>query len=157
MSVVYKEKIKLGGYAKRIEIEGKVASGELPVPTISLRWEKEYAPYDEVNKKAAGLLSGLNTAGFGTYLATIYEAVSYKNRTVPNYWLSAVTAARGVLILLDIGVDRNKALQVTADLVGLSKELIEKALKTIEQPGAGGGAGAGGGGAAAGAGGAPGA
>jgi len=136
---VYKEKVKQGGYNKRIEIEQKVAAGELPVSTLSLRREKGFAPYDEANRKAAGVLPELKKAGLGTYLSAVYEAIAYKNRPIPNYWLAAVAAARGVLILMDLGIDRNDAVIKTATIVGLPKELIEKALG-----GAGGGAGAGG-------------
>jgi hypothetical protein len=142
---VFKEKVKQGGYSKRVEIEQKVASGELPTLTLSQRREKGFAPHDEANKKAAGILPGLNTAGLGPYIATVHEAIAYKNKPIPNYWLAAVTAARGVLILMDLGVDRNDAVAKTATLVGLPKELIEKALGTITGGGAGGGATAAGG------------
>jgi hypothetical protein len=43
---VYKEKVKQGGYAKRVEIEQKVAAGELQVLTLSQRREKGFAPHD---------------------------------------------------------------------------------------------------------------
>jgi hypothetical protein len=138
---VYKEKIKLKGYEKSIEVEGKIASGELPVLPRSLRWGAGYAPYDAVIKKMAGVLPGLNVAGLGTYVASIEEAIYHMNKPIPNYVLAAAAAARGVLVLMDLGVDRGKAVSVTSEIVGMSKALIERAL------GGGGGAPAGGGGA----------
>jgi len=142
---VYKEKVKQGGYSKRVEVEQKVAAGELPVPTFSLRWGGGYEPYDKANKKAAGLLPKLGIAGLGTYLSAIYEALAQKNKLIPNYWLSAVAAARGVLILMDAGAKRDDAVSMTAEIVGLPKELIDKALSTILGGGAAGAGGAAGG------------
>jgi len=136
---VYKQKVALKGYEKSIEVEGKIASGELPVLPRSLRWGAGYAPYDAVIKKMAGVLPGLNVAGLGTYVASIEEAIYHMNKPIPNYVLAAAAAARGVLVLMDLGVDRGKAVSVTSEIVGMSKTLIERAL-------GGGGATAGGGG-----------
>ncbi len=135
---VYKQKIQLKGYERSLEVEQKVASGELPVLPRSLRWGAGFAPYDQAIKKLAGVLPGLNIAGLGTYIAAIYEALYHVNKPIPNYVLAAAAAARGVLVLLDLGADRNKAISITADIVGLSRSLIERAL------GGGGGGAAGG-------------
>jgi len=140
---VYKEKIKLKGYEKSIEIEGKVASGELPVLPRSLRWGAGYAPYDAVIKKMAGVLPGLNVAGLGTYVASIEEAVYHMNKPIPNYVLAVAAAARGVMVLMDLGVDRNKAVAITAEIVGMSKSMIDKALGGTAAGGGGGGGGGG--------------
>jgi hypothetical protein len=137
----YREKIKLKGYEKSIEAEVKVASGELPVLPRSLLQAARYAPYDAMIKKAGGTLPALNVAGLGTYLAAVMEALSHMNKPIPNYVLAAAAAARGVLVLMDLGVDRNTAVSRTAELVGLSKTMIERAL------GGGGGGGAAAGGA----------
>jgi uncharacterized membrane protein YgcG len=152
---VYKQKVQLKGYEKSVEVEQKVASGELPVLMRSLRWGAGYAPFDSLIKKLAGVLPELNRAGLGTYIATLEEAMGHMIKPIPNYVLAAAAAARGVLVLLDLGVDQNKAVAITANALGLSKSLIEKALSKREG-GRGGGGGGGGGGAAAG-GGAPGA
>jgi len=138
---VYKQKIQLKGYEKSVEAEQKVVSGELPVLARSLRWGAGYAPYDSLIKKLAGVLPGLNLAGLGAYIATLEEAMSHMLKPIPNYVLAAAAAARGVLVLLDLGADRNKAVAITADVLGLSKGLIERALGGI----GGGGAVAGGG------------
>ena len=136
---VYKQKVALKGYEKSVEVERKVAYGELPVLMRSLNWGSGYEPYDAVIKKMAGILPGLNVSGLGTYVAAIFEAIYHMNKPVPNYILAAAAAARGVLVLLDLGVDRNVAVSKTAELTGLSKTLIDMAL-------GGGGATAGGGG-----------
>ena len=138
---VYKEKIKLKGYEKSIEVEGKIASGELPVLPRSLRWGAGYAPYDAVIKKMAGVLPGLNVAGLGTYVASIEEAIYHMNKPIPNYVLAAAAAARGVLVLMDLGVDRSKAVSVTSEIVGMSKSMIERALGGGGAPAGGGGGG----------------
>ena len=137
---VYKQKVALKGYEKSIEVERKIAYGELPVLPLSLRQSAGFAPYDAVIKKMAGVLPGLNVAGLGTYVASIEEAIYHMNKPIPNYVLAAAAAARGVLVLMDLGVDRGKAVSVTSEIVGMSKALIERAL-------GGGGAPAGGGGA----------
>jgi hypothetical protein len=125
---VYKQKVQLKGYEKSVEVENKVASGELPVLVRSLRWSAGYAPYDALIKKMSGVLPGLNVAGLGTYIAALEEAFYHMNKPIPNYVLAVAAAARGVLVLLDLGVDRNTAVTVTSGLLGLSKELIERAL-----------------------------
>ena len=136
---VYKQKVALRWYEKSVEVEGKVASGELPVLLRSLRWGTGYAPYDAVIKKMAGVLPGLNVAGLGTYVASVEEAIYHMNKPIPNYVLAAVAAARGVLVLMDLGVDRNVAVSKTAELTGLSKTLIERALGGGGVPAVGGG------------------
>ena len=138
---VYKEKIKLKGYEKSVEVEGKIASGELPVLPRSLRWGAGYAPYDAVIKKMAGVLPVLNVAGLGTYVASIEEAIYHMNKPIPNYVLAAAAAARGVLVLMDLGGDRGKAVSVTSEIVGMSKALIERALGGGGAPAGGGGGG----------------
>jgi hypothetical protein len=125
---VYKQKIVLKGYEKSVEIENKVASGELPVLPRSLRYSVGYAPYDSMIKKAAGILPRLNVAGLGTYLSRVMEALKHLNKPIPNYVLAAAAAASGVLVLMDMGVDRDAAVSATAELTGLSKDLIERAL-----------------------------
>jgi len=139
---VYKQKIQLKGYEKSIEAEEKMMRGELPVLMRSLRWGEGYAPYDAVIKKMAGVLPGLNVAGLGTYIARVFEALMHMNKPIPNYVLAAAAAAGGVLVLMDLGVDRNKAVSITAEFVGLSKSLIEKALGGGAAAGGGGGGGA---------------
>jgi hypothetical protein len=134
---VYKQKIQLKGYEKSVEVEQKVAGGELPVLVRSLRWSAGYAPYDALIKKMSGVLPSLNVTGLGTYIAAIEEAYYHMNKPIPNYVLAAAAAARGVLVLLDLGVDRNTAVSITSTLTGLSKEMIEKALGGVAPVGGG--------------------
>ena len=140
MSVVsvYKEKIKLKGYEKSIEVETKVATGELRVLPRSLLWEKEWQPFRQVIEAAAGRLPD-NIVGRGFVIAKLLEAKKYTTGMFKNIALAKVHALQAVEALVDMGVPRDRAISIVADVVGLSKSLLA------------GGRGGGGGGAPAGA------
>ena len=140
MSVVsvYKEKIKLKGYEKSIEVETKVATGELQVLPRSLLWEKEWQPFRQVIEAAAGRLPD-NIVGRGFVIAKLLEARKYTTGMFKNIALAKVHALQAVEALVDMGVPRDRAISIVADVVGLSKSLLA------------GGRGGGGGGAPAGA------
>jgi hypothetical protein len=66
---VYLKKVELNGFKKRIEVENKVATGELPVSPLSLRQAKGYQPYKEALGRASALAQTVKTVGWGTWWA----------------------------------------------------------------------------------------
>jgi len=135
---VYKEKIKLKGYEKSVEVETKVATGELQVLPRSLLWEKEWQPFRQVLEVAAGRLPD-NVVGRGFVIAKLMEARKYTTGMFKNIALARAHALQAVEALVDLGVPRDRAVSIVADIVGLSKSLLTG--------GRGGGGGGGGGGA----------
>jgi hypothetical protein len=135
---VYKEKIKLKGYEKSIETELKVATGELQVLPRSLLWEREWQPFRQMLEAAAERLPD-NVVGRGFVIAKLMEAKKYTIGMFKNIALARAHALQAVEALVDLGVPRDRAVSIVADVVGLSKSLLTG--------GRGGGGGGGGGGA----------
>jgi len=143
MSVVatYREKVRLNGYQKRHEAELKVAAGELPVLPRSQLGEERWQPFSQMLETAAGTLPD-DIVGKGYALAKMMQAKKYITGMFKNVAIARVHALQAVEALVDVGVPRDRAVSMVANIVGLSKSLLT--------------GGRGGGGAAAG-GGAPGA
>jgi hypothetical protein len=123
MSAVYKEKIRLKGYEKSIEVETKVATGELQVLPRSLLWEKEWQPFRQMLETATGRLPD-NVVGRGFVIAKLMEARKYTTGMFKNIALAKAHALQAVEALVDLGMPRDKAISVVADIVGLSKSLL---------------------------------
>jgi len=134
---VYKEKIKLKGYEKSIEIEQKLSTGELQVLPRSLLWEKEWQPFRQTLENAAGRLPD-NVVGRGFVIAKLLEAKKYTTGMFKNIALARVHALQAVEALIDLGVPRDRAVSIVADIVGLSKSLLTGGAPT--RGGGGGGA-----------------
>jgi len=137
----YKEKVRLNGYQKRHEVEVKIAGGELPVLPRSQLGEERWQPFGQMIEKAAETIPS-EVVGRGYVLAKMMQAKKYLTGMFKNVAIARAHALQAVEALVDIGVPRDRAISIVADVVGLSKSLLT--------------GGRGGGGAAAG-GGAPGA
>jgi len=120
---VYKRKVELKGYEKSLEVEQKVATGELPVLPRSLLWEKEYQPFKQMLVSAAGTLPS-DVIGRGYAIAKMLKAKSYLTGMFKNVALAKAHALQAVEILVDLGVPRDRAISMVADIVGLSKSLL---------------------------------
>jgi hypothetical protein len=120
---VYKEKIKLKGYQKSIETEIKVATGELQVLPRSLLWEKEWQPFRQLLESAASTLPS-DVVGRGFVIAKLMEAKKYTTGMFKNIALAKAHALQAVEALVDLGVPRDRAVSIVADIVGLSKSLL---------------------------------
>jgi len=120
----YREKIKLKGYSKSVEVEQKVAAGELPVLPRSLLWEKEWAPFREMLEKASGVLPQ-DIVGRGLVIAKLLEARKYLTSMMfKNVKLAVAAARQAVEVLVDLGIDRERAISMVSDIVGISKTLL---------------------------------
>jgi hypothetical protein len=120
---VYKEKIKLKGYQKSLETEIKVATGELQVLPRSLTWERELQPFRQMLRSAAGTLPS-DVVGRGFVIGKLMEAKKYTTGMFQNIALAKVHALQAVEALVDLGVPRDRAVSIVADIVGLSKSLL---------------------------------
>ena len=120
---IYKRKIALKGYEKSLEVEQKVAAGELQVLPRSLLWEKEWQPFRQMLESAAGTLPS-DVVGRGYVLAKLMKAKSYLTGMFKNVALAKAHALQAVEILVDLGVPRDRAISMVADIVGLSKSLL---------------------------------
>jgi hypothetical protein len=121
---VYREKVKLKGYSKSVEVEQKVAAGELPVLPRSLLWEKEWAPFREMLERAASILPQ-DVAGRGIVIAKLLEAKKYLvSPMFKNVKLAVAAARQAVEALVDLGVDRERAIGMVSDITGISKSLL---------------------------------
>jgi len=136
---VYRRKVEQNPYAVSLTTEEKFVRGEIAVLPRSVRWEREWEPFRRIIEKLAGLLPD-NVVGRGVAIAKVLQAVSYTTGMFKNTAIASAHAAQAVLALIDLGVPRDRALSIVADVAGLSKSLIEAAL-------GGGGGGGGGGGA----------
>ena len=134
----YREKVKLNGYQKRHEVELKIVSGELPVLPRSLLGEERWQPFAQVLEKAAETMPS-DVIGRGYVLAKMMQAKKYLTGMFKNIAIARAHALQAVEALVDMGVPRDRAISIVADVVGLSKSLLA------------GGRGGGGGGAPAGA------
>jgi hypothetical protein len=120
----YREKVKLKGYEKRVEVEQKVAAGELPVLPRSLLWEREWAPFRELLEKAAGMLPQ-DVVGRGLVIAKMLEAKKYLTSVMfKNVKLAVAAARQAVEALVDLGVPRDRAIAIVSDTVGISRSLL---------------------------------
>jgi len=133
----YREKIKLKGYEKSVEVEEKVAAGELPVLPRSLLWRQKFDPFAQTIETASGVMPD-DIIGRGYPLAKFMKAKSYLTGMFKNIALARAFALQGVEALVDLGVPRDKAISIAADVVGLSKSLL-----TGGAPARGGGGGGG--------------
>jgi hypothetical protein len=125
MSVVeiYKKKIELKGYEKSLEVETKVASGELQVPPRSLLWDKKFNPFAQMLDTASGIMPD-DIVGRGYAIAKMMKAKKYLVGKFKNTTLARVYALQAVEALVDLGVPRDKAITIVANIVGLSKSLL---------------------------------
>jgi hypothetical protein len=134
----YREKIRLNGYQKRHDAELKVATGELPVLPRSQLGEERWQPFGQMLETAAGVLPN-DIIGRGYVLAKMMQAKKYTIGMFKNLAIAKAHALQAVEALVDLGVPRDKAVSMVADIVGLSKSLLTGGR------GRGGGAAAGGG------------
>ena len=142
MSVVeiYKRKVEQNPYNASIAVEEKFAKGEIDTLPRSVRWEREWEPFRRTIEKLAGLLPN-DVVGRGVVIAKVLQAVRYTTGMFKNTAIASAHAAQAVLALVDIGMPQDRALSAVAEATGLSKGVIERALR--------GGGGGGGGGAPA--------
>jgi len=137
---VYRKKIEQNPYAVSLTVEDKFVRGEVAVLPRSVRWEREWEPFRRTIEKLSGLLPD-NVVGRGVAIAKILQAVRYTTGMFKNVAIASAHAAQAVMVLTDLGVPQDKALSIVAEATGLSRGLIERALR------GGGGGGGGGGGA----------
>jgi hypothetical protein len=121
---VYLKKVELNGFKKRIEVENKVATGELPVSPLSLRQAKGYQPYKEALGRASALAQTVKTVGWGTWWAMVEIAIRKMNEAIPNYKLVEAYAKLAVQVLVDAGVSADEAVRITAETIGIPKEML---------------------------------
>jgi hypothetical protein len=121
---VYLKKVELNGFKKRVEVENRVASGELPVSTLSLRQAKGFQPYKEALERAGTLARGVKTIGWGMWWAMVEQAMMHKLKVIPNHGLVIAYAKIAVQILVDAGVSRDEAVKITAETIGIPREWL---------------------------------
>jgi hypothetical protein len=119
----YREKIRLNGYQKRHDAELKVATGELPVLPRSQLGEERWQPFGQMLETAAGVLPS-DIIGRGYALAKMMQAKRYTAGMFKNVAIARVHALQAVEALVDVGVPRDKAISMVANIVGLSKSLL---------------------------------
>ena len=138
-SAIYRKKtveLEADPYAVRVELEEGYKG---PIP-LSGRWEEAWSPYLTAIKK----LEGISGAPRGVIIAKVEQAKKELTKMLPNVALAIAHAAQAVMICKDMpGMTREKCISIIADATGLSKALIEEALRGA---GGGGGGGVGGGG-----------
>ena len=122
-ATVYKEKIRLNGYQKRHEVELKIASGELPVLPRSQLGEERWQPFDQMLERAAGTLPD-DIIGRGYALAKMMQAMKYLTGMFKNVAIARAHALQAVEALVDLGVPRDRAISMVANIVGMSRSLL---------------------------------
>ena len=140
---VYRKKIEQNPYNTSLVVEERFVKGEIVTLPRSVRWEREWEPFKRVVEKLAGLLPD-NVVGRGLAIAKILQSVSYMTGMYKNTAIAAAHAAQAVMVLTDLGVPQDSALSIVAEATGLSKGLIETALRGGGGGGGGGGRGGGG-------------
>jgi len=119
----YREKVRLNGYQKRHEVELKVATGELPTLPRSQLGEERWQPFGKMLEHAAGVMPN-EIGGRGYVLAKMMQAKKYTIGMFKNIAIARVHALQAVEALVDLGVPRDRAVSIVADVVGLSKSLL---------------------------------
>jgi len=119
----YREKVKLNGYQKRHEVELKVATGELPVLPRSQLGEEKWQPFGQMLETAAGTLPD-DIIGRGYALAKMMQAKKYLTGMFKNIAIARAHALQAVEALVDVGVPRDRAVSMVANIVGMSRSLL---------------------------------